>query len=69
MPSNVYLHPGRACVNRSRGETERLQEVFAARDAYAADHGYDLYRICADLKHREAGSRLLLVKGHPLARA
>ena len=46
-----------------------LREVYAARDAYAAEHGYDLDRIYADLKLREASSRLRRVKARPLARA
>ena len=39
-------------------EDEVLREVYTVRDAYAAEHGNDLDRICADLKHREAKSRL-----------
>ena len=35
-----------------------LSQVYAARDAYAAEHGYDLDRIYADLKNREAVSSL-----------
>lgn len=50
-------------------EDEVLREVYATRDAYAAEHGYDLDRIYADLKRREAGSRVRRVKARPLARA
>jgi len=39
-------------------EDDVLREVYAARDAYAAEHGYDLDRIYADLSLREASSRL-----------
>lgn len=45
-----------------------LREVYA-RDAFAAEHGYDLDRIYADLKRQEAGSSLRRVKARPLARA
>jgi hypothetical protein len=50
-------------------EDEVLLEVYTARDAYAAEHGYDLDRIYADLKHREANSRLRRANEGPLARA
>jgi hypothetical protein len=50
-------------------EDEVLREVYAVRDAYAAEHGYNLDRIYADLKHREAKSRLRRVNENPLARA
>ena len=33
-----------------------MREVYAQRDAYAAEQDYDLDRIYADLKHREAKS-------------
>ena len=39
-------------------EDEVLREVYTERDAYAAEHGYDLNRIYANLKHREAASSL-----------
>ena len=49
-------------------EDEVLREVFTVRDAYAAEHGYDLDRIYADLKQREAKSRLRRTNEVPLAR-
>ena len=39
-------------------EDEVLREVYAERDAYAAEHGYDLDRLYSDLKGREATSSL-----------
>jgi hypothetical protein len=39
-------------------EDEVLQEVFAVRDSYAAEHGYNLDQIYADLKRRESSSDL-----------
>ncbi len=39
-------------------EDEVLLQVYAARDSYAAEHGYDLDRIYADLKRREKTSRI-----------
>ena len=50
-------------------EDEVLREVYAVRDAYAAEHGYDLDRIYADLKSCEAKSRLHRAKQDPLASA
>jgi hypothetical protein len=35
-----------------------LKKVYSERDAYAAEHGYDLDRLYADLKSREAASSL-----------
>lgn len=39
-------------------EDEVLSEVYATRDDYAAEHGYNLDRIYADLKQREGNSLL-----------
>ena len=39
-------------------EDEVLRDLYAERDAYAAEHDFDLDRIYADLKHREETSRL-----------
>ena len=50
-------------------EDEILREVYAVRDAYAAEHGYDLERIYADLKRREASSRLRRAQARPLPTA
>ena len=46
-----------------------LREVYATRDAYAAEHGHDLDRIYADLKRREANSRLRRDNSLPLTPA
>ena len=61
--------PRKSLCEQKPWEDEILREVYAVRDAYAAEHGYDLDRIYADLKRREANSCLRLVKARPLARA
>lgn len=43
---------------RDPSEDEVLREVYAERDAYAAEHGHDLKRIYQDLKRREGKSEL-----------
>ncbi len=55
--------------DRKPWEDEVLREVYAVRDAYAAEHGYDLDRIYADLKRREAHSRLRRLGPASTARA
>jgi hypothetical protein len=47
---------------------EILEEVYAAKDKYAAEHGYDLDRIYADLKRREAASNLRPMPPEPKTR-
>ena len=61
--------PRKSLPDQKPWEDEVLLEVYKARDAYAAAHGYDLDRIYADLKHREAKSRLRRANEGPLARA
>ena len=48
-------------------EDEVLREVYAERDAYAAEHDYDLNRLFADLKGREFRSSLRRVDAVPAA--
>ena len=46
-----------------------LQEVYAVRDSYAAEHDYNLDQIYADLKRREASSDLRRSDSRPLTKA
>jgi hypothetical protein len=61
--------PPKSLPDQKPWEDEVLREVYTACDAYAAEHGYDFERIYADLKHREAKSRLRRANEGPLARA
>jgi hypothetical protein len=61
--------PRKSLADQKPWEDEVLREVYTARDAYAAEHGYDLDRIYADLKNREAKSRLRRINEGPQARA
>ncbi len=47
------VHP-RISSDSEPWEDEVLREAYATRDEYAEEHGYDLDRIYADLKQREA---------------
>ncbi len=49
-------------------EDEVLMDLYAARDAYSAEHDHNLDRIYADLKRRERGSSLQRLTSRPLAR-
>ncbi len=55
--------------DQKSGEDEVLREVYAVRDAYAQEHGYDLDRMYADLKRREHSNRLRRAKSQSPARA
>jgi hypothetical protein len=62
--------PKRPSVRRKKPwEDEVLQAVYAVRDSYAAEHGYNLDRIYADLKRRQASSDLRRSASRPLAKA
>jgi hypothetical protein len=50
--------PRKSSCEQEPWEDEVLRELYAERDAYAAEHGNDLDRIYADLKRREAMSHL-----------
>lgn len=60
------VHP-KSSSEHKHWEDEVLREVYAVRDAYAAEHGYDLDQIYADLKRREATSVLHAASSERLA--
>ena len=52
LHQNDHLYAGRAHLRRNQAKTKKA--VYAKRDSYAAEHGYNLDQIYADLKRREA---------------
>ena len=61
------VHP-KSSSDQECWEDEVLRDVYAIRDDYAAEHGYDLDRIYADLKQQEVNSRLRESNGERLVR-
>jgi hypothetical protein len=57
MQEPQSAHP-KSLSDDEHWEDPILRDVYIARDEYAAEHGYDLDRIYADLKRREANSFL-----------
>jgi len=53
---------------RKPWEDEVLRQLYAERDKYAAELGFDLERIFADLKRREAKSQMRRSKISPKTR-
>ena len=49
-------------------EDEILRQLYAERDKYAAELGFDLDRIFADLKRRQDKSRMRRTKVNPQPR-
>jgi hypothetical protein len=61
--------PRKSLADQKPWEDEVLREVYSARDAYAAEDGFDLERIYVDLKNREVKSHLRRLNEGPLVRA
>jgi hypothetical protein len=57
MQEQQSVHP-KSSSDYEPWEDEILRDVYVTRDNYAAEHGYDLDRIYADLKQREGTSFL-----------
>jgi hypothetical protein len=57
MQEQQSAHP-KSSSDTQPCDDEVLRVVYATRDDYAAEHGYDLDRIFADLKRREANTLL-----------
>lgn len=66
IQENDHLYPLKNSSDCSPWDDEVLAELYAARDSYAAEHGHDLDRMFADLKHREALSSLRRLHAEPL---
>jgi hypothetical protein len=67
MQEQQSAHP-KSSSDYEPWEDEVLRDVYAIRDDYSAEHGYDLDRIYADLKQQEVNSRLRESNGERLVR-